>query len=877
MVDWQDELARALGRGDPTGMKTALERVPHDVLREGIPVFSRMAEDALGNNDLEQALIYLDQLVVIEPDEVRWRAERARVNVRLDEPGAVIEDASRIVAIDPDSVVGHRLLADTYHNERDRAAALAAYLRVQALDPDDTDVAERIGWLQEQLRKDDILQQALDPESAAPPGELEPLPSVPFDPVLLVDPTIPESMNAAMVGGLRQHLVRYGAHQTSRNTLVRLDDDGWLGAWDQALRSTAGKRVLMHGSELGVLALRALGHGAAHVTIVEPSAIDARIASGVVQKHLLAAWHASHVGEIAGWNDEQRRASFETFAAHVDVLPEDDASLQPATYDWLVIPDIDHTLLGTGIVRIAERYRRRGAPDLRVLPGRARLFAMAVQWNYPGAGVDIRPLSSLRWSPYPLAVSSSADGWRALTAATDLGDIDLNDFAPDVRTRELTVTADGTVEAILFWFSIQLADARIDTGIDGGLRCLRPAAHYIDPVDVAAAESFTIRARIEATRLSIATVPPARMPRTAMLPSWYVPMVLDGARNQAYHDALALRLSGAEGTRVLDIGAGCGLLSVLAAQMGARVHACEVDTRLARIAGEVAAANGVDERVDVLAMDCRALSVPASLPERAELALFELFDCSLIGEGVLHFLAHAREHLLTDGANYLPMAGRLRAMLVEYRLDRILDIDVNLLNPYRFTAEFANVDDREIDYRPLSEPFDVFAFDFARAEPSPQEQELDLVAKADGIAGAVLFWFDLEMTPGRWLSNEPGQSPGYHWKQGLQFLPEVRVAKDDALPLIARHNGSSLMFRWRQDAVPPDAFSALPRFDPRVFQQASELQAQTADLFQHCRSDPAEYRRVAELAQRFAVDPAAHGIDPRIAERFVAKFLPSSD
>jgi hypothetical protein len=269
--------------------------------------------------------------------------------------------------------------------------------------------------------------------------------------------------------------------------------------------------------------------------------------------------------------------------------------------------------------------------------------------------------------------------------------------------------------------------------------------------------------------------------------------------------------------------------------------------------------------------------VPASLPERAEIALFELFDCSLIGEGVLHFLAHARDQLLVEGATYLPMGGRLRAMLIEHRLDRIWDIDVNLLNPYRFTAEFANVDAKELDYRPLSEPFDVFAFDFAQADPSPQESQIDLVARADGIAGAVLFWFDLEMTPGRWLSNEPGRGPGFHWKQGLQFLPEVRVAKDGALPLTARHNGSSLMFRWRQDAVPQEAFSALPRFDPRVFQQASELQAQTAGLFQHCMSDPAEYRKVAELAQRFAVDPAAHGIDPRIAERFVAKFLPSSD
>ena len=147
--------------------------------------------------------------------------------------------------------------------------------------------------------------------------------------------------------------------------------------------------------------------------------------------------------------------------------------------------------------------------------------------------------------------------------------------------------------------------------------------------------------------------------------------------------------------------------------------------------GRLEVRNGAGDRVQIINKDCRHLQVPEDLPAKADLAVFELFDCSLIGEGVLHFLAYAREHLLASDAIYVPMAGRVRAMLIEYRLDRVWDIDANILNPYRFSPEFINVDVERIAHRPLSEPFDVFAFDFANASPEPQEREVDLVATAD--------------------------------------------------------------------------------------------------------------------------------------------------
>jgi len=303
------------------------------------------------------------------------------------------------------------------------------------------------------------------------------------------------------------------------------------------------------------------------------------------------------------------------------------------------------------------------------------------------------------------------------------------------------------------------------------------------------------------------------------------------------------------------------------------VVGCETDPAILATGREVVALNDGGGVVSLVGKDCRKLSVPQDMPRRASLALFEMFDCSLIGEGILHFLAHAREHLLTSDAVYLPAHARIRAMLVEYRLDRILDIDASLLNPYRASPAFVNVDSATLDYRPLSAPFDVFDFDFSSAGPAPEEKRLELLATAAGTAGAVLFWFDLGLDTNCTISNSPAAGDGLHWKQGLQFLPEVRVDTGSPLPLNASHDGSGLKFKWRGDELPKESLSKMPRFDPRWLAASNDIEQQTGALMQHCVQHPDEYAKVADIAARLAIDPGAHGLDPTIAQRFAGMFL----
>lgn len=853
MADWSSELSDALASGDPQYMLAMLAKVPDDVLHMALPYIEQLAHGGANAGHAALALAYYDTLVQVAPGRVDWQADRVRVLVELGRHGQALDGAVAVARLAPDSAIGYCLQADVHEAAARLPQALAALHQATRCEPDDEVITQRILALDGALRKD------------APPRTA-------FDPALFDDASLAPSFDSYRVDGLRQHLRRHSAQLSPRATIARLEDPLWRAAWDTALASTAGEKVLFRGSELSTLALRALHHGAAQVCCAETHALDARIATGMAQKYFLTGWHALNSEAIKGWSDEQRRASFEAYAGAIDIVLAGGEAPLMTQADCFVFPHIDHSLLGTGIVTAVREYG--SGSDARVLPARATIFAMGIAWSYPGAPWRLDPVNALRWSMQAQALELGEEFWCARTGVVECGQIDFADFSPETWEVALPVTGDGSIDAIVYWFELEMGAARLCNRPGSALRCILPAVQYVDSMAVRAGDAFAVRVRVEETRLFFQTIPALARTHTHSLPSWYVPMLGDRWRSQAYGSAIAAALAQQPAAVVLDIGSGCGLLSMMAVQAGAQqVVGCETHPAILEAGRQIVAGNGMGERIAMIGKDCRALAVPGDLPARADLALFELFDCSLIGEGILHFLAHARTHLLAEGARFLPAAARIRAVVVEYRLDRLWDIDASLLNPYRGSPAFTSVDAATLPYRPLSEPFDVFSFDFASADPTPQETPLRPLATDDGMAGALLFWFDLRLDATRWISNVPRSGKAPHWKQGLQLLPEVRAAAGSPLPLLARHDGSALAFQWNREELDQGALSPVPRFDPRWLAANADLEQQTRSLLQHCSQSHDEYLKVAGIAQRFAVDPGAHRLDPAIAQRFASLFL----
>ena len=99
---------------------------------------------------------------------------------------------------------------------------------------------------------------------------------------------------------------------------------------------------------------------------------------------------------------------------------------------------------------------------------------------------------------------------------------------------------------------------------------------------------------------------------------WHYAMMNDHPRNEFYHAALKRVIT--KDSVVLEIGAGSGLLSIIAATLGAKcVIAIEANEHLAAVAQEIIRRNGFADRIHIINMmstDVRRLSRPNTRPAR---------------------------------------------------------------------------------------------------------------------------------------------------------------------------------------------------------------------------------------------------------------------
>ena len=280
---------------------------------------------------------------------------------------------------------------------------------------------------------------------------------------------------------------------------------------------------------------------------------------------------------------------------------------------------------------------------------------------------------------------------------------------------------------------------------------------------------------------------------------------------------------------VLDIGAGTGLLSMMAARAGAKhVYACEVFKPLAELASQITAAN-TPGKVTVIGKLSTHLSVgvgsvgggegePATdttapdLPERADLLVSEILDSVLIGEGVLPFIRQARADLVKPGAAVLPKGAVVYAQVVQHQgLRECFDLSEahwhDDLTCFRDEQAAKCTGGRlalpmhvsELTPAPihLTDAVPVMRFDLTQAtEARPERYEIEVAALTDGRADAVLFWWDLNVWGDIVYSTRPGAENWQdHWVQCAYPLPSKRILKKgETVTLVAHRNDTTVWF-----------------------------------------------------------------------------------
>lgn len=283
-----------------------------------------------------------------------------------------------------------------------------------------------------------------------------------------------------------------------------------------------------------------------------------------------------------------------------------------------------------------------------------------------------------------------------------------------------------------------------------------------------------------------------------LVPRWHFEMLNDVERTLALETAIARAVR--KGDLVLDIGTGAGLLALLSARHGAgHVVSCEGVAPVAEVAERIVERNGYGDRISIVRKWSTELVVGRDLPAPADVLVTEVVDCGLVGEGIVPTVRHARESLLADGATIIPARATLYAQPIE-------SVELHRLNHVRLVAGF-DVSDfnrlasrgyspvrlSQVAHRPLGDPVEVFAFDFARGELAPQERTVRCAPHSNGRCHAVALWFDLELVPGVVLSNDPLNTSS-HWEQAVQCLDRpVAVRCGEPLELRLWHDGCHLL------------------------------------------------------------------------------------
>lgn len=288
------------------------------------------------------------------------------------------------------------------------------------------------------------------------------------------------------------------------------------------------------------------------------------------------------------------------------------------------------------------------------------------------------------------------------------------------------------------------------------------------------------------------------------IPRWHFAMLNDTHRNSLLRRALERYVT--DGARVLEIGTGTGLLSLMAVRAGAaHVSTCEVDPLLAEIARETVRANGFDDRITVLGRRSTELG-PDELGGPFDLIVSEIIDCGLVGEAILPTLDDARCRLLAPGGTILPTSASLYGRVIESpqavqlnRVEYAEDFDMRLTNLVATPGHF-EVDADTLAAEPLSPDLTLGTFDFNKPGPYPPGASVTAPVVRSGTAHALLSWFEVSFGD-EVIANAPkGQKT--HWSQACTLLDTpVAVSSGDVHPLDVSWRDARLVATLRDTRI----------------------------------------------------------------------------
>ncbi len=288
---------------------------------------------------------------------------------------------------------------------------------------------------------------------------------------------------------------------------------------------------------------------------------------------------------------------------------------------------------------------------------------------------------------------------------------------------------------------------------------------------------------------------------SASVPFWHIPMMNDAPRNDAFEVAIkaAIGLRGTQ-ARVLDIGAGSGLLSLMAARAGAQaVVACEMEPIIAEMAQHIVAANGYADRIAVHAKPSTDLAIGAELDAPADILVSEILSSDLLTEKVLDTFEDAHRRLLAPDALVIPRAASAMGCLVasETLADYAFVGEVSGfdLSPFNALAQQRlPIHGTMTGWERLSEDVELVRLDLTQHKHDGTLARLSIPVTASGRAIGIVQWMRIDLWPGISFDNHPDRYSDGGWLQILHSFPQpIDVTAGETLDIAAGHDRITLI------------------------------------------------------------------------------------
>ena len=245
-------------------------------------------------------------------------------------------------------------------------------------------------------------------------------------------------------------------------------------------------------------------------------------------------------------------------------------------------------------------------------------------------------------------------------------------------------------------------------------------------------------------------------------------MIGDTVRTEAYKEAIFASVAGRV---VIDVGAGTGILSLFAAEAGAKhVYAIEASD-IVKVCRDQVMSKGLSSKIEII--HAQAEEVPW-LQKTADVIVSEWIGYFLLFERMLPSVLAIRDtHLKKDG---IMIPRRARMMIagvstetIKYGIDLsntglqdIAEISVMPIGQDRLITQAACLQD--LDLKLIRPDFDSFL------------STIDLVVTKEDILTGLVGWFEVEMTFENWLSTAPDK-PLTHWQQVFFPLPGSKAVR----------------------------------------------------------------------------------------------------